>query len=78
MLALLSVKRITLMTNNPEKVVALEGFGIEVAGQKRLIGAVNPHNQRYLSTKARRAGHILGDVLATRSNRPLGGGDFVQ
>lgn len=62
MLALLGIRRITLLTNNPEKVTALEGFGVEIVGQRRLIGAVNPHNQRYLNTKARRAGHMLGDI----------------
>lgn len=62
MLALLGFRRITLMTNNPEKISALENFGVNVVGHKRIIGAVNPHNHNYLSTKARRAGHMLGEI----------------
>jgi len=61
MLALLGYRRITLMTNNPGKIEALEDFGVNVVGHQRLIGAVNPHNHDYLQTKARRAGHYLDE-----------------
>ncbi|MGE3332456.1 MAG: GTP cyclohydrolase II RibA [Rhodospirillaceae bacterium] len=66
MLALLGFTKITLMTNNPEKISALEDFGVNVVGHQRLIGAVNPHNQNYLSTKAARAGHLLGEIARLR------------
>lgn len=59
MLALLGYRRITLMTNNPDKISALENFGVNVVGHQRIMGAVNPHNQNYLQTKADRAGHML-------------------
>ncbi len=66
MLALLGFTKITLMTNNPEKISALEDFGVNVVGHQRLIGTVNPHNQNYLSTKAARAGHLLGEIARLR------------
>lgn len=66
MLALLGFTKITLMTNNPEKISALEDFGVNVLGHQRLIGSVNPHNQNYLSTKASRAGHLLGEIARLR------------
>lgn len=62
MLALLGFRRITLMTNNPTKILALESFGVQIAGHQRLIAHVNPHNHNYLTTKARRAGHMLGEL----------------
>ena len=61
MLALLGFHRITLMTNNPGKISALENFGVNVVGHTRVIGTVNPHNHDYLRTKAHRAGHMLGE-----------------
>ncbi len=66
MLALLGFTQITLMTNNPEKISALEDFGVNVVGHQRLIGNVNPHNANYLSTKAVRAGHLLGEIARLR------------
>lgn len=66
MLALLGFHQITLMTNNPEKISALEDFGVNVVGHQRLIGSVNPHNQNYLNTKAARAGHLLGEIARLR------------
>jgi len=62
MLALLGFRRITLMTNNPTKITALESFGVQIVGHQRVITDVNPHNHGYLSTKARRAGHMLGEI----------------
>ncbi len=62
MLALLGFRRITLMTNNPGKITALEDFGVDVVGHQRILGAVNPHNHNYLKTKARRAGHMLDEI----------------
>ncbi|MEQ9449400.1 MAG: GTP cyclohydrolase II RibA [Rhodospirillaceae bacterium] len=62
MLSLLGFRKITLMTNNLGKITALESFGVDVVGHRRLIGPVNPHNHNYLTTKAERAGHLLGEI----------------
>jgi GTP cyclohydrolase II len=59
MLDLLGVGAIRLMTNNPAKVAALEGVGVEVVERVPHQLPPNPHNARYLETKRDRTGHIL-------------------
>ena len=59
MLTLLGYKRVRLMTNNPDKLSALEAHGIEVTARVRHSFPTNPHNRAYLETKARKAGHLL-------------------
>ena len=59
MLALLGVREIRLMTNNPAKVAALEGEGVSVAERVAHQLPANPHNARYLATKRDRSGHLL-------------------
>ncbi len=58
-LADLGVKRMRLMTNNPKKLVALDGFDLEVVDQIPIPVHANPHNLRYLQTKRDRMGHSL-------------------
>ncbi len=70
MLSLLKFPQVILMTNNPEKLKALESFGISVTGHRRLLGSVNPHNLSYLTTKAKNAGHMLGEIIRQKL-RPL-------
>ena len=55
----LGVKSIRLMTNNPQKVLQLQQYGIEVAGRDPHILPSNPHNLFYLQTKANRSGHFI-------------------
>lgn len=55
----LGVRRIRLLTNNPKKVVGLEGYGLEIVEQLPIKLAANPHNERYLETKRLRMGHKL-------------------
>lgn len=59
MLASLGIASLRLMTNNPAKVAALEGFGITVAERLPHKAGHNRHNRRYLATKAARLGHLL-------------------
>lgn len=56
----LNVRAVRLMTNNPEKVAALENAGIQVV--ERISAAVPPEpaNERYLETKREKMGHLLG------------------
>ena len=63
MLRHLDVRRIQLLTNNPEKIRAVREGGIEVVERQALYGTLNPHNQRYVKTKVQRAGHWLGEML---------------
>ena len=59
MLELLGATTIRLMTNNPKKVDALAGAGIQVAERVQHQLPDNPHNARYLATKRDRSGHLL-------------------
>ncbi len=59
MLDHLNIKKIKLMTNNPVKVDALEQFGIEVVERLPLQTGQNPHNEKYLQTKAGKLGHLF-------------------
>ncbi len=58
-LADLGLKTIRLLTNNPRKVVGLEGYGLEIVEQVPIRVKPNPHNARYLETKRRKLGHLL-------------------
>ncbi|MFV3411898.1 GTP cyclohydrolase II [Pseudomonas nitroreducens] len=62
MLQHLGVCSLRLMTNNPRKVKALEGYGLTVAERVPLHKGLNPHNKRYLQTKAGKLGHMLGNM----------------
>lgn len=53
----LGIAQIRLLTNNPEKIDALAGFGCTVTERVPLAFAPNPHNEAYLAAKAKRGGH---------------------
>ncbi len=59
MLSRMGIKRVRLMTNNPQKISQLERYGIEVAERVAHSFPANGHNENYLRTKAERAGHLL-------------------
>ena len=59
MLVDLGLRSIRLLTNNPKKVVGLQGYGLEIVGQLPIRIRPNPHNERYLKTKRDRMGHAL-------------------
>jgi 3,4-dihydroxy 2-butanone 4-phosphate synthase/GTP cyclohydrolase II len=55
----LGLKTIRLLTNNPKKVVGLEGYGLKITQQVPIQIKSNPHNERYLKTKKQKMGHLL-------------------
>ena len=55
----LGVTSMKLLTNNPRKVVGLEGYGLEVVERVPIAIDPNVHNERYLDTKATKLGHLL-------------------
>ncbi|XUW99467.1 MAG: bifunctional 3,4-dihydroxy-2-butanone-4-phosphate synthase/GTP cyclohydrolase II [Dehalogenimonas sp.] len=59
-LADLGLKQIKLLTNNPKKVVGLEGYGLKVVETVPIQIEPNPHNVKYLETKRQKMGHMLG------------------
>ncbi len=58
-LADLGLKTIRLMTNNPRKLVGLEGYGLEITQQVPIRMRPNRHNSKYLNTKRDKLGHLL-------------------
>jgi 3,4-dihydroxy 2-butanone 4-phosphate synthase / GTP cyclohydrolase II len=55
----LGLSTIRILTNNPKKIVGLEGYGLSVAEQIPIRVEPNSHNQRYLSVKRDKLGHLL-------------------
>lgn len=55
----LGIKSVKLLTNNPEKVAALQEAGINIVERIPLHVGENPENERYLHTKADKLGHFL-------------------
>ncbi len=55
----LGVKQMRLLTNNPRKIVGLEGYGLSVAERVPLKVPHNPKNEKYLKTKKEKMGHML-------------------
>ena len=55
----LGVRRFRFLTNNPRKVVGLEGYGLEMVDRVPIQATANPHNARYLETKKSKLGHLL-------------------
>jgi 3,4-dihydroxy 2-butanone 4-phosphate synthase/GTP cyclohydrolase II len=58
-LADLGLKTIRLLTNNPRKIVGLEGYGLEIVEQVPIKVKPNQHNAQYLKTKREKMGHLL-------------------
>ena len=55
----LGLKTIRLLTNNPKKVVGLEGYGLEIVEQVPIKIKPNRHNANYLKTKREKLGHLV-------------------
>ncbi len=56
----LGLKNLRLLTNNPAKRAGLEGFGLQIVDRVPVIAEPNEHNVRYLETKRKKMGHLLG------------------
>lgn len=55
----LGVKKMRLLTNNPKKIIGLEGYGLEVVERVPIEITPNPNNERYLKTKRDKLGHLI-------------------
>ncbi len=58
-LVALGLSKIRILTNNPRKIVGLEGYGLEVTGREPIQVEPNENNREYLETKRTKLGHIL-------------------
>ena len=71
MLKSLGVARIRLLNNNPSKIAALRQAGLDVVERLPIGGHINRHNERYITTKRDRAGHLI-DVSSLPAERQAG------
>ncbi len=55
----LGVKEMRLITNNPTKIVGLEGYGLKVTERVPIVAPPRPENLRYMRTKCAKMGHVL-------------------
>jgi 3,4-dihydroxy 2-butanone 4-phosphate synthase/GTP cyclohydrolase II len=55
----LGLTSIRILTNNPKKIIGLEGYGLSVTEQVPIEATPNPHNQAYLDAKRDKMGHVL-------------------
>ncbi|MFA6413111.1 MAG: bifunctional 3,4-dihydroxy-2-butanone-4-phosphate synthase/GTP cyclohydrolase II [Syntrophales bacterium] len=53
------VRKMRLMTNNPKKIVGLNGYGITITGRVSIVIEPNENNIRYLTTKKTKMGHLI-------------------
>ena len=58
-----NVRKMRLLTNNPKKIVSLEGFGLEIVDRIPIEFDANEINKKYLSTKRDKLGHLIMENL---------------
>jgi len=61
----LGIHELRLLTNNPKKVISLEGYGLKVVQTLPIVCTPNPYNRRYLEAKREKLGHLLEVPHAT-------------
>ncbi|MEJ2199644.1 MAG: bifunctional 3,4-dihydroxy-2-butanone-4-phosphate synthase/GTP cyclohydrolase II [Desulfuromonadaceae bacterium] len=61
-LAELGLRKIRLMTNNPKKIIGLEGYGLEIVERVPIQMTAHEGNKRYLNTKREKLGHLLENL----------------
>jgi GTP cyclohydrolase II len=67
----LQIQSIKLLTNNPEKIKQLTAAGIKIDERLPLIVEQNKYNKAYIETKAKRAGHLFGDLADTKDIKTI-------
>lgn len=55
----LGVKKLNLLTNNPRKIIGLEGYGLKINERIPIVMDPNPYNEHYLKTKKDELGHMM-------------------
>ena len=55
----LGIRKLRIMTNNPRKIVGLEGYGIEIVGREPIEVGCCATNEEYMRTKQEKMGHML-------------------
>ncbi len=68
MLKNLGIRKLRLITNNPRKLVGLEGFGLEIVDRVPIEICPNPANEFYLETKRDKLGHMILSSVDNKDN----------
>ena len=55
----LNIRKLRLMTNNPKKIIGLEGYGLTITDRVPIEIEPGKFNKKYLSTKAKKLGHMF-------------------
>ncbi len=58
-----------LLTNNPQKIVGLEGYGLKIVERVPLLVRPRDHNVKYLETKQKKLGHLFEIVKKTEGSK---------
>jgi 3,4-dihydroxy 2-butanone 4-phosphate synthase/GTP cyclohydrolase II len=64
----LGVRKMKLITNNPKKIVGLEGYGLKVTGRMAVEIEPDPENRKYLQCKKDKLGHMLDLITSTSTS----------
>ncbi len=56
------VQKMKLLTNNPKKIIGLEGYDLEVTGREKIEIKSNSVNKNYLKTKRDKLGHLISEL----------------
>lgn len=67
----LGLSTIRLMSNNPKKIIGLEGYGLKITERVPLEIKPNEHNANYLKTKFFKLGHILRSSIIQSNGEDL-------
>jgi len=68
-LVALGVRKMRLLTNNPKKIVGLEGYGLKVVGRVPIEVEPRPENRNYLITKCQKLGHLMRILQETGADK---------
>jgi 3,4-dihydroxy 2-butanone 4-phosphate synthase/GTP cyclohydrolase II len=62
-LADLGIKKLRVLTNNPKKLIGLEGYGLEIVERVPVEVGCTEHNLKYIQTKRNRMGHLFNQEI---------------
>jgi 3,4-dihydroxy 2-butanone 4-phosphate synthase/GTP cyclohydrolase II len=68
----LGLSSIRILTNNPRKIVGLEGYGLKITGREPIQVTPGDYNRAYLRTKQEKLGHLLAEERREMGEPPAG------